>query len=275
MSDTIEKLAKKYDPSLYRRALRGIVKGYRRASREKKIPISERPSALQSARWAAEDPVYEALERKKRIRKPAADVVARKKRSYALRSLVQQYKQGWGRKKVAPEHRESLLAHAADLTLSETYMPHDLREQLEVSKRYATKHKVALVGGDWFTVDRVKGDPSDGKPYFIGVGVGYDIRRLVVFAYDDSSAIEIAEDTWPESMFDEIISAKKLEELEKEDPDAAERYQPVVGKKRAMFGCPSEDIRIFEPAKDYHSNATKVGKLGLYRLKDGTLIEAR
>lgn len=50
----------------------------------------------------------------------------------------------------------------------------------------------ALVRGEgWFIVDREAGSPRDGKPWFIGVGAGFDILRLLVYADNETDAEEI------------------------------------------------------------------------------------
>lgn len=120
-------------------------------------------------------------------------------------------------------------------------------------------------GGDnWFRVDRVKGDPSDGRAYFIGPGIGYDINRLVVFARDESDAIEIAEETWPWLMFDEV-SAKEAEQDERAQP--LKRHGDYFHEG---WGVPAEDIRIFGRAR--LERARLIGNREA-RLRDGTVVE--
>ena len=51
---------------------------------------------------------------------------------------------------------------------------------------------------EWFFVDRVVGTPNNGDPYFIGVGQGFDVRRVLVYDdYSGESALETAEDKLP------------------------------------------------------------------------------
>ena len=54
----------------------------------------------------------------------------------------------------------------------------------------ATKRETfALVKGfGWMTVDRIGGDKSWGKPWFIGVGMGFDIDRILVYASNETDA---------------------------------------------------------------------------------------
>ena len=50
---------------------------------------------------------------------------------------------------------------------------------------------------EWFLVDKVVGKPEIGDPYFLGKGEGFDIFRVLVYAYDDSDALESAERQYP------------------------------------------------------------------------------
>lgn len=118
--------------------------------------------------------------------------------------------------------------------------------------------------GNWLRVDRIKGDPGDGEPYFIGPGSGYDVQRLVVFARDESDAIEIAEETWPWLMFDEI-SAEEAEDDERAQP--LKRHGDYFHEG---WGVPTEDIRIFGRAR--LERARLIGNREA-RLRDGTVVE--
>lgn len=83
----------------------------------------------------------------------------------------------------------------------------------------ATKKKeetFALIRGEgWFLVDREAGSDYDGKPWFIGVGAGFDILRLLVYAGNETDAEEIAEEEWPDRMGSKL-SPEEAEEAEEE-----------------------------------------------------------
>ena len=56
----------------------------------------------------------------------------------------------------------------------------------------------------WFQIDKMKGTPDYGKPWVIEVGMGYSSYYYLVWADNESDAIEIAEEEWPNEMFDEV-----------------------------------------------------------------------
>jgi len=75
----------------------------------------------------------------------------------------------------------------------------------------------ALVRGEgWIIIDHVHGDEGDGDPYLVGVSQGFDMGRILVYAYDEGSAEEIAEQEFPESMGSEPDDEEELEEAESE-----------------------------------------------------------
>lgn len=260
---------------LYFRALKAVAKGQRSASGGQRIRGEDRGVAKQHAKWAAESPVYRAIEEKRKLIAPPPEEVKRRAHGYALKYITQAYRQGWSRKKVAPEHRESIRKQAIDLAEGGSFIPRTTADALEYAGMQKKNIAVARIGKDWLKVYRVKGNSTDGEPWFIGPGFGYDIQRLVVFADGESSAYEIAQETWPEIMFDEIIiSPDKLDRLPE---DEQERYQFIEGgSKKGKWGLPSEDIRIWKRPNEFFRNAKKIGAhTGLYRLPDGRVIEAR
>ncbi len=67
------------------------------------------------------------------------------------------------------------------------------------TRRRSKTIPIANVKGEWFTVDKIDRSEnySDSHPWFIGVGNGFDVLRVVVYARDADSALEIAEERWP------------------------------------------------------------------------------
>jgi len=63
------------------------------------------------------------------------------------------------------------------------------------SKKYET---FARIPHGWYVVDKVAGTPHDGHPWFIGTGIGFDINRILVYARNESDAMEISEEKWPD-----------------------------------------------------------------------------
>jgi hypothetical protein len=124
------------------------------------------------------------------------------------------------------------------------------------------KDTYALVRGHgWFVVDRVAGRPDDGKPWFIGVGMGYDIGRLLVYAGDEGDAEEIAEEKWPDRIGSKI--ARKDEE------EAEESGRSTFFSKGHMWYT-DEDIRIFTVAQRVEKGVSKGG--GDAQLTTGEMI---
>lgn len=86
----------------------------------------------------------------------------------------------------------------------------------------------ALVGRDgWFVVDRIAGQVDDGDPWFIGVGAGFDVNRVLVYARDEGDALEVAEEKWPEIMGSKVTK-KDEEGVEAAGRPAAARSSPRV-----------------------------------------------
>jgi hypothetical protein len=259
---------------LYFRALKAVVKERRRSTGQPRLLGEERGLAKQRAQWAAESPVYRAIEEKRKLIAPTPEEVKRRAHRHALKYITQQYRSGWNRGKVAPEHRESMKAHAHNLAKGGSFIPRATADALEAVGMQKKNIAVARIGEDWLKVYRVKGNSSDGEPWFIGPGLGYDIQRLVVFADGESSAYEIAQETWPDSMFGEIISRAKLDKLPEREQEGYEYIQS--GSKEGRWGMPSEDIRIWKRPNEFFRNAKQITPhSSLYRLPDGRVIEAR
>jgi hypothetical protein len=124
------------------------------------------------------------------------------------------------------------------------------------------KKTFALVPGHgWLVVDRVAGHDYDGRPWFIGVGMGFDIGRILVYASNEGDAEEIAEEKWPERMGTKI--ARKDEE------EAEESGRGTFFSKGHMWFS-SEDIRIFTVAARVEKGVSMIG--GDAKLTTGEVI---
>ena len=55
----------------------------------------------------------------------------------------------------------------------------------------------------WFIADKVLGKPHDGKPYFLGVGQGFDILRILVYSTSANDALEVAEEKLPKHVHED------------------------------------------------------------------------
>ena len=109
-----------------------------------------------------------------------------------------------------------------------------------MTKAAMKKDTFALVKGfGWFVVDKVGGDKSYGKPWFIGIGQGFDISRLLVFASNESDAEEIAEERWPHLMGTRIPK--------REEDESEESGRSTFFSKNALWYS-VEDVRIFKVA---------------------------
>ncbi len=108
-----------------------------------------------------------------------------------------------------------------------------------MAKKKKTETFALVPGHGWFVVDRITGYPDDGKPWFIGTGIGYDINRLVVFARTEGDAEEIAEEKWPDRMGDRV-SRRDEEEVE-------DSGQSTFFAKNSMWTY--KESRIFTVAK--------------------------
>lgn len=120
-----------------------------------------------------------------------------------------------------------------------------------------------LKSGEWLRVDSLFGNPSDGKAYLIGPGIGYDVHRLVVFAYDSSSAYEIAEEKAPHLMYDEISKE------EAEDDESAVPLSRHGQYFASGWGRPSEDVRILERVRVEKARVVGYGEAAL---KNGSVV---
>ena len=152
-------------------------------------------------------------------------------------------------------------------------IPERLRKMRETEQQLKGRETLALVGGEWYYVNHIRGRSDDGynKPYFIGVSSGYDITRFVVWAPNQDEAATIAEETWPRFFFTEIIAPQKLERLIANGTEDENDWRFIEGIGK--FGKPEEDIRLFEKAQEVAYHTKKID--GYYRLTDGRLVDAR
>ena len=77
------------------------------------------------------------------------------------------------------------------------------------------QQKFALVPGHgWLVIDHVVGTPRDGRPWFIGIGQGFDVSRFLVYANGSSDAEEILEEKFPDRLGEKLsrAEARKAEE---------------------------------------------------------------
>jgi hypothetical protein len=269
----------------YLTALKAVAKGRRSSTGQRRTPASERDVLKQHAKWAAESPVYQALVGKKKLIKPSEQELTRNKHFHALKDLVRNYKSGWMRKKVAPEHRESLKEHARKISEGKGthFLPRATEEHLAAATALKKRVNLALVDGTWYKIDRVHNEtgtrPSRGKDYrivFLGVSMGYDMGRYVVITERFNSvevAVEIAQNKWPHMFYEELISGPKMSKLEKKDPEEAERYEFV--ESVAKWGIPESNVWLRE-AREFTGGAIKIMRHSdLYRLPDGRVVEAK
>ena len=96
---------------------------------------------------------------------------------------------------------------------------------------------------EWFVVDRIAGSESHGKPWFIGVGAGFDVLRLLVYAGNETDAVEIAEEKWPERMGKELTD----EEAEEAEEEGRSLFYAKVGAGVVAFE--EREVRILNVAK--------------------------
>lgn len=126
--------------------------------------------------------------------------------------------------------------------------------------------KLALVPGkigeQWFSVHKIYRDPSSWKkiPFFFGIGQGYDISRILVFADSLEDAYTAGEEKYPHLFFTKVISNRQYAKLE-ENPDDSwegnpEHYHFIESKNK--WGLPDEDIRIAKKAERYVPTAVKI-----------------
>jgi len=106
----------------------------------------------------------------------------------------------------------------------------------------------------WMMVDEVVGNESHGEPWFIGVGRGFDVFRLLVYASDETSAEEVAEEEFPEVMGQEA-SDEEIDEAESEGRDW------FCSKDKRWIR--EEDIRIFTEPERVERGVVEHGKAKL------------
>jgi len=265
--------------NIHLRALRGAVRGVRKPGH--KLTVAERQEAARRAKVAEESEAYRLLETKQRLAMPSPEEQRRMRKQYAMRySTVDQENPVTRRHlfdlsgKLRPEHRESLLRHVESLSRAKdsAMIPERLRKLRETEAQLKGRETLALVSGEWFYVSHVRGKSDDfNKPYFFGVGNGYDITRFVVWAPNQEEAVNVVEETWPRFFFTEIVSPEKLERLVASGNEVEDDWRFIEGLGK--FGKPEQDIRLFEQAQEVAYHAKKIN--GYYRLTDGRLIEAR
>lgn len=96
---------------------------------------------------------------------------------------------------------------------------------------------------DWLRVDRITGSSFDGSPWLVAPGLGFDVHRLVVYADSEQDALEIAEETWPDFLFEPY------------DPDFHDWVDEddlaphPEGKGYDGLAVREEDIRILAPVQ--------------------------
>lgn len=267
--------------NLHLSALRGAVKGLRKPGR--KLSVEERREAARRAKVAEGSDAYQHLEKRQKLHLPSPEEQRRMRKKYALQystsmqsSETRQHLFGSG-KVLKPEHRQSLLAHADSISRSSgsAMIPEKLRRLQETDKQLKDRHTLALVRGTWYTVWKVHGKSEDGynKPYFIGLGLGFDIQRFLVWASNESDASDIAENTWPKHFFDEIMTASRLDKKIADGEEDEDHWAFI--ESTGKMGKRTEDVRIFEKAEDVAYHAKKIAAHeNLYRLPDGRLVEA-
>jgi hypothetical protein len=241
-----------------------------------KLTPEERTMALIHARSAAESPAYKYAETGSRPILPSAEEQKRLRKIRAMRSIVGMQHE-YGRRKFDPDARHFIVQQAEDFAsrpiemeyghrVKTSFMPKRLQADLEASSRLKARDTLALVDGTWFDVNHLKGRKEDGRPWFFGLGQGYDITRFLVYADSGESAIDIAENAWPRFFFSEIRSPKRVPDEEQDEW----RFIESIGK----LGKPEEDVRIFKQAEEVAHHATPLGD-GLYRLRDGRVVEGK
>jgi hypothetical protein len=277
----------------YLTALKAIAREHRISTGKRRITGEQRGVAKYHAKLAAQSPVYQAILEKRKVPMPSDEQLDRARHTRALKDLVRSYKQGWNRRKVAPEHRASLREHAYSLSHGRgrdtTFLPRKTEEHLATAQALRKRVNLVRVGQEWFTVDHVHneagGRPSRSKdivPVFFGLSVGYGMNRYVVlvekpfYGHSDSvldEALEVAMGKWPRRFFDEVISVKAHAKLEEKDPDEAERYMFI--ESLGKMGIPESEIWI-KKADEYTGGAIKIDRHGrIYRLPDGRVVEAK
>jgi hypothetical protein len=259
MSTPDEKLNK-----FYIGALKAVAKGYRSSTGARKIPERDRGTVKYMARQAAKSPTYQILASGGKLNRRKKADLERLARFGKLKSYVKGEYERQGQRKLPPSAKEWLRTVAKGKA-------DDYHLHASVKHNNPKRADLALVDGTWFVVDRYRKDPESysdkPKPYFIGIGSGYDIHRYLIVADDESAAIEAAEYLWPRALFSDIKSPKRVK------PDEEDEYTYI--ERLGKMGKREEDIRIFKRAREFVSNAVKIDPHGSdYRLPDGRIIEA-
>jgi len=180
-----------------------------------------------------------------------------------------------------PEARRAIIEHARSLASEPpdvnkytkkkryTFTPSQLQRRIDEAELLKERRTLILLPNEdrWIEADRITGKREDGKPYVIAVGNGYSATILLVWANDDSEAVEIAENKWPKLLFSKI--AKNPPEVDGEEEDG---WEIISGLGK--WGRREEDIRFFVVASEV-STAKKIDPYSrLYRLADGRVVEA-
>ena len=274
--------------NIKQRAARAVIRGMRtpgtnRSKNLGRMTPEEKSIARQRIQEVGESPVFEYAETRRRPTLPSPEEQKRLRRSQAARDTMR-FTMEHGRKgRLSPEAKESIRQQVESLAsrpikmgyghhLETSFVPDNLRRDLETASALKERTTLALVDGTWYDVNHTKGRKTDdfGDPataWFFGLGNGYDVTRFLVYADRAENAIEIAEDSWPKFFFSEISAASRVPEEEQDEW----RFIESLGK----LGKPEEDVRIFKEAEEVAHHAVPVGGNSLYRLPDGRVVEVR
>ena len=239
----------------------------------------EKRIARQRIHDVGENPVFGYAETRSKPSLPSPEEQKLLRRSQAAKDLVRFHREG-RHGKMSAEAKEDIRQRSEEYAnrplkmgyghhLETSFVPKQLRRDLETVSALKERTTLALVDGTWYDVNHVKGRKTDpyGDPsaaWFFGLGQGYDITRFVVYAERAEDAIEIAEDSWPRFFFSEIKATSRVPEDEQDEW----RFIESLGK----LGKPEEDVRIFKQAEEVAHHAVPLGN-SLYRLSDGRVIE--
>ena len=266
--------------NIKQKAARAVIRGMRHPGR--RLSPEEKIIAHQRIKDVGESPVFEYAEARRRPTLPSPEEQKRLRKSQAARDVMR-FTMERGRKgRLSPEAKESIRREVESLAsgpikmgyghhLETSFVPDNLRRDLETASALKERTTLALVNGTWYDVNHTKGRKTDdfGDPataWFFGLGNGYDVTRFLVYADRAENAIEIAEDSWPKFFFSEIRAASRVPEEEQDEW----RFIESLGK----LGKPEEDVRIFKEAYEVAHHAIPLGN-SLYRLPDGRVIEVR
>jgi hypothetical protein len=271
--------------NIKQKAARAVIRGMRtpgtnRSKNFGRMTPEEKRIARQRIQEVGESPVFEYAEARRRPVLPSPEEQKRLRQSQAARDVMR-FAMERGRKgRLSPEAKEGIRQQVESLSssplkmgyghhLETSFVPTQLRRDLETASALKERSTLALVDGTWYDVNHVKGRKTDdfGDPataWFFGLGQGYDITRFLVYSDRGEAAIEIAEDAWPRFFFSEIRAASSVPEEEQDDW----QYIESLGK----LGKPEEDVRIFNQAEEVAHHAVPLGN-SLYRLTDGRVVE--